>query len=109
MHRSDDYVPPNREMIKEYCRRFGHTPVDDGIAEIIGCSPASIVQKMKRANFKEKEKILIAKEFELTAQEFVDMFYPDVFHPDGNVKLDRQVRYGLAVKEPKIDVFPKYR
>lgn len=101
-------IKPNRAMIRNFARRFGYTPMDRELSAVIGCAPSSIEHKMKHCNFKDHEKIAIAKEFELTAQEFVDMFYPDYFRPDGNIKLDREVKY-KDVQERKFDIFPKYR
>ncbi len=106
-YRSPYSIPPNKEMIRAYVRRFGAHGMWEEIAEIIGCAKDSVPHKLNHANFADHEKIAIAKEFELTAQEFVDMFYPHYFHADGNVKLDREVKY-RDVKERGFDTFPKY-
>ena len=107
-HVSPYSIKPNRAMIRNFAVRFGYTPMSEELSAVIGCAPARIEHKLKRCNFKDHEKILIAKEFELTAQEFVDMFYPNYFRPDGNIKLDREVKY-KDVKERGFDIFPKYR
>ena len=57
-------------MIRNFAVRFGYTPMSEELSAVIGCAPASIEHKLKRCNFKDHEKILIAKEFELNVPVF---------------------------------------
>lgn len=98
-------IQPDSEFFKETARRWGYTPIGEVIGELIGLSAREVVHKINHSGFKDGEKIVIAKEFELTAQEFVDMFFPGRFRPDGTIILDREVKYH-GIKEKRFDVYP---
>lgn len=107
-YKSPRSLPPNKRMIFDFCVRFGYTPILEEIAAVIGCSDKSITHKLNHANFQDREKVALAKEFELTAQEFVDMFFPGYFHSDGNVKLDREYHNPHVQRERAFNIFPRY-
>lgn len=92
-------------LFRAWCRRFGYVPIQEEIGALLGVTDKHVARKINYRGFLDKEKIILAKEFELTAQEFVDLFYPNCFHPDGRIKLDREVKY-LGVKERAFDIFP---
>ena len=98
-------IVPDKELFRYWCRRWGYIPMEEEIASLVGVSPKYIYEKMYKRGVADKEKIAIAKEFELTAQEFVDLFYPNYFHKNGHIKLDREVKY-KDVYEKRFDVFP---
>lgn len=98
-------VPCDADLFRAWCRRFGYVPIQEEIGALLGLTTKHVANKINKRGFLDKEKIILAKEFELTAQEFVDLFFPNCFRPDGNIKLDREVKY-LGVKERGFDIFP---
>lgn len=98
-------IKVDRELFRYWCQRWGYTPIDKEIAAIIGVTPKHAKDKIVHRGFLDKEKIQIAKAFELNIQEFIDLFYPGYFRQDGNIILDREVKYKDA-QERAFDVFP---
>lgn len=100
-------VRPDADLFRWWCYRWGYVPVKEEIGTLLGVNPDTASAKIHYRGFYDTEKVIIAKEFELTAQEFVDLFYPGVFNQDGDVVLDRERRLGKYVKsERAFDTVP---
>lgn len=91
-------VRPNAELFKYWCYRWGYVPIKEEIGSLLDVDPSTTDQKIHYRGFMDTEKIILAKEFELTAQEFVDLFYPGVFRENGTVILDREIKVGKSIK-----------
>lgn len=99
-------IRPDPDLFHWWCHRWGYVPAKVEIGNMLGLRPEVAMNKINHRGFFDKEKIIIAKEFELTAQEFVDLFYPGCFHPDGNIILARDRRTAGVQRERITDAYP---
>lgn len=99
-------VKPSAELFRYWCYRWGYVPIKYELGAVLCLNPSEVSKKIHHRGFRDAEKIVLAREFELTTQEFCDLFFPGVFREDGTVILERDKK-SKGIKTAKIsDVYP---
>lgn len=100
MKEEKKHLPPDRKLLMQKVRRWlgGY----EDLANVLGVTDKTMWNKLVHKNFKDLEKVLLARELELTREEFCDIFFPGIFTVDGKVIWDKPKRNGRAYARNKI-------
>ena len=99
-------VQPSAKLFSYWCYRWGYVPVKQEISEVLGVGPSVVSNKIHHIGFHDTEKVILAKEFELTTQEFCELFFPGVFREDGTIILDRDPKTKGVKPSKTYDIYP---